>query len=38
MRRTVITISGKAKEVFKLFDLFCKQKGDMRIKELGREK
>jgi len=39
--RLVIRLSGQAKQILgkgKLFDLFCKAKGNIRIEELGREK
>jgi len=38
LNKVIITLKGKASLVFKLFDLFCQQKGDIRIEELGREK
>jgi len=38
MNKVIITVKGKASLVFKLFDLFCKQKGNVKIEELGREK
>jgi hypothetical protein len=37
MKRLIIGMSGKANQVFKLFHLYCQQKGNVRIKELGRQ-
>jgi len=36
MKTPILIISGKAKEVFRLFALFCKAQGDKKITELGR--
>jgi len=36
MKTPILIMSGKAKEVFKLFALFCKAQGNKRIIELGR--
>lgn len=33
---TIITLGGKAKEVFKLFALLCKVQGNKRICEVRR--
>jgi len=38
LNKVIITLKGKASLVFKLFDAFCKEKGNIRIEELGREK
>jgi len=38
LNKVIITLKGKASLVFKLFDAFCKERGDIRIEEMGREK
>jgi len=38
LNKVIITLKGKASLVFKLFDLFCKERGNIRIEELGRVK
>lgn len=35
MRKTVITISGKAKDVFSIFDLFCQEYGDITLGQMA---
>ena len=34
LKRTIVALSGPAKQVFKLFALYCKQRGNRRIAEL----
>jgi len=37
LNKVIITLKGKASLVFKLFALFCEQRGNIRIEELARE-
>jgi len=38
LKQLIIKLSGKASQVFKFFNLFCEQRGNIRIEELKEEK
>jgi hypothetical protein len=35
LNKVIIALSGKAKQVFKLFDLYCKDRGAVTLGELA---
>jgi len=37
LSKVIITLKGKAGQVFKLFDLFCQEYGNLTLGELARK-
>jgi len=37
LNKAIITLSGKAKKAFKLFDSFCQEYGNLTLEELSRK-